>query len=160
MITPEEVEVARRNLLAELKAESIGNPEGLRLEAHTVRDLVAVLEALAPVGPAGRITVSEYAVYPTGYHETEIPSDKYRFTITVKDRGKGWAVCWMGDVLNRDGEWEWEVQPSSRDDEFYRRCRFTEKEAQALAAEHVDKLTINGRTFAEAIRHVKEREQS
>lgn len=28
------------------------------------------------------------------------------------------------DVFTRDGEWEWEPQPSSRDDAFFARCRF------------------------------------
>jgi len=108
-------------------------------------------------GEPRRLAVSEYTVYPTGYHATEIPSDKYHFVITVKDRGKGWAVCWMSDVLNRSGEWEWEMQPSSRDDDFFSRCRFTEEEAKRLAVEAVDKLAINGRTFAEAVRWVRER---
>lgn len=108
-------------------------------------------------GEPSRFAVSEYTIYPTGYHATEIPSDKYHFVITVKDRGKGWAVCWMGDVLNRSGEWEWEMQPSSRDDDFFQRCRFTGEEAKRLAVEAVDKLTINGRTFAEAVRWVRER---
>jgi hypothetical protein len=121
---------------------------------------VRMVEAAAEIvkrETSNRIAVSGYTVYPTAYHETEIPSDKHSFVITVKDRGQGWAVCWMGDVLNRDGEWEWEVQPSSRDDDFFLRCRFTEDEAKRRAAEAVDKLTINGRTFAEAVRWMRSR---
>lgn len=30
----------------------------------------------------------------------------------------------MGQCLNKDGEWEYEHQPSSRDAAFYERCRF------------------------------------
>lgn len=30
----------------------------------------------------------------------------------------------LGWVLARDGEWEWEPQPSSRDDDFMARTRF------------------------------------
>jgi hypothetical protein len=26
--------------------------------------------------------------------------------------------------MNKDGDWEWEPMPSSRDDEFLSRCRF------------------------------------
>lgn len=103
------------------------------------------------------IKVTGYTVYPTGYDETEIPSDKYHFVITVEDRGKGWAVCWMGDVLAADGTWDWEPRPSSRDDEFYQRCRFTEEEAKRRALEAVDHITINGRTFAQAVAYCRER---
>jgi len=41
--------------------------------------------------------------------------------------GKGpilWAVTWRGRVLSRDGEWEFEPIPSSRDEQFIARCRF------------------------------------
>lgn len=38
--------------------------------------------------------------------------------------GEKWAVRRMSACLNRDGEWEYEPMPSSRDDEFYARCRF------------------------------------
>ena len=48
-----------------------------------------------------------------------------------------WAVV-LGNgypawVLNKDGEWEYEPQPSSRDDEFFARCRW-ESFDEALAA--------------------------
>lgn len=48
-----------------------------------------------------------------------------------------WKVAMRGDVLAKDGEWEWEPIPSGRDDAFYARCRFdTFEEAwrAALAA--------------------------
>lgn len=35
-----------------------------------------------------------------------------------------WAIRENGFCLNKDGEWEYEPQPSSRDDEFFDRCRF------------------------------------
>lgn len=39
-------------------------------------------------------------------------------------RGEKWAVRRLSQCLARDGEWEYEPMPSSRDDEFYARCRF------------------------------------
>jgi len=49
--------------------------------------------------------------------------------------GIKWAVRWMGRCLTHDGEWEYEPQPSSRDDAFYARCRFDSlEEAVTLAA--------------------------
>ena len=49
--------------------------------------------------------------------------------------GIKWAVRWMGRCLTHDGEWEYEPQPSSRDDAFYARCRFDSLEkAMTLAA--------------------------
>lgn len=39
----------------------------------------------------------------------------------------------IGNVLNHDGGWEWEPQPSSRDEDFLKRCRFDSFE-QAVEA--------------------------
>lgn len=50
--------------------------------------------------------------------------------IVVESRGKGtWAVKNFDSVLNADGVWEWEPQPSSRGDEFIARTRFSRDEA-------------------------------
>lgn len=35
-----------------------------------------------------------------------------------------WAITRLSMCLNRDGEWEHEPIPSSRDDAFMERCRF------------------------------------
>ena len=43
------------------------------------------------------------------------------------------AVRKMGYVLTREGEWEWEPQPSSRTDDYLARARFTTMD-EALAA--------------------------
>ena len=45
-----------------------------------------------------------------------------------------WKVHRRGAVLAKDGEWEVEPQPSSRDDEFYARCRFDTFEEALEAA--------------------------
>lgn len=47
-----------------------------------------------------------------------------------------WAVRFNGSVLNKQGEWEWEPMPSSRDDEFLARCRWDSAE-EAIAAAKV-----------------------
>ena len=47
--------------------------------------------------------------------------------------GEKWCVRRRGDCLNHDAEWEWEPMPSSRDDDFYARCRF-DTLAEAVAA--------------------------
>jgi hypothetical protein len=46
--------------------------------------------------------------------------------------GERWAVRRAGDCLTRDGTWEYEPMPSSRDAAFYARCRF-DGLGQALA---------------------------
>lgn len=38
--------------------------------------------------------------------------------------GERWAVRRRGSCLAKDGEWELDPIPSSRDDGFYARCRF------------------------------------
>lgn len=54
-----------------------------------------------------------------------------------------WAIRKGGWCLNRDGQWEFEPQPSSRDNEFYARCRFPREEAlqRAQAARNADNLS-------------------
>ena len=39
-------------------------------------------------------------------------------------KGERWTVRRQGSVLNKSGRWEFEPLPSSRDDAFYKRCRF------------------------------------
>lgn len=97
-----------------------------------------------------RYEVSEYRVYPTGYDEATF-SDKHTWSITVVERGDdSWAVKGNSGVLNRDGEWEYEMSPSSRTDEFLRRCRFTREHALERALEVVDSIEVNGHTIAQA----------
>lgn len=45
-----------------------------------------------------------------------------------------WAVRRHGNCLNKQGEWEWEPMPSSRDDEFMARCRFASAQEAIDAA--------------------------
>ena len=46
-----------------------------------------------------------------------------------------YAVRQSGACLNRFGEWEYEPIPSSRDDEFFNRCRFERWEDAAVCIE-------------------------
>lgn len=50
-----------------------------------------------------------------------------------------WKVCETsgGAILSKDGEWEYEPQPSSRDDEFYSRCRFDTFDAARAALDGI-----------------------
>lgn len=45
-----------------------------------------------------------------------------------------WAVRYRGDVLNKQGEWEWEPMPSGRDEDFLARARFDSAEEGIAAA--------------------------
>lgn len=57
-------------------------------------------------------------VYDAG-NERRIEAAKQR------DGSVKWAVRRDGSCLARDGMWEYEPMPSSRDDEFMARCRFS-----------------------------------
>lgn len=52
-----------------------------------------------------------------------------------KDEKPRWAVTQHGNCLNRNGEWEWEPNPSSRDIDFLSRCRFDSIDEAMLAYE-------------------------
>jgi hypothetical protein len=45
-----------------------------------------------------------------------------------------WCAKWMGRVATRDGEWEYEPNPSSRTDDFIKDTRFATVEEAARAA--------------------------
>lgn len=47
--------------------------------------------------------------------------------------GERYTVRRLGRCLNKKGRWEWEPIPSSRTDDFYKRCRFPSFE-EAVAA--------------------------
>ena len=47
--------------------------------------------------------------------------------------GRRWTVAQRGYVLNKNGEWEWEPQPSSRTDEWLETVRWSTPE-EACAA--------------------------
>ncbi len=44
--------------------------------------------------------------------------------VTNSDGTDRYAVRQGDNVLNTDGGWEYEPQPSNRDDAFFKRCRF------------------------------------
>ena len=48
-----------------------------------------------------------------------------------------WAVRQRGWCLNTELEWEYEPLPSSREDDFLARCRFTQADAIALARRYI-----------------------
>ncbi len=54
--------------------------------------------------------------------------------LRVEWRGTGlWAVVQGGACLNKEGQWEYEPLPSSRDEAFFDRCRYTLDQALRLA---------------------------
>ena len=107
-------------------------------------------------GEDGPVVVpSVHRVLPTGYAGSGLV-DKHYFEVTVEWRGTDpetqldrWAVMHMGHCLSVDGMWEYESLPSSRDEEFKRRFRFSFEDALRLATSAVDSVTINGRTFTQ-----------
>jgi len=53
--------------------------------------------------------------------------------------GATWAVTWRGRCANKDAEWEFEPQPSSRDAAFMARCRYDSWEDAARMAQKMAK---------------------
>lgn len=57
--------------------------------------------------------------------------------------GSGWGIVRErnGSVLNRNFEWEYQPQPSSRTEDFYRRCRY---ESVDEAVQHIERYLNAG----------------
>jgi hypothetical protein len=49
-------------------------------------------------------------------------------------KGRRWGVMKQGYALNKSGEWEWEMQPSSRTEEWLETVRWDDFESAKLAA--------------------------
>ena len=106
-------------------------------------------------GASFDIRVTQDAEDPTRFHfKFNVPRDwiptKYQYRdsdleIVVKDdRGPmddwKWAIqrSWReSSCLNRDFEWEYQPSPSERDDDFFKRNRFTLDEAKAHCAAYL-----------------------
>lgn len=60
--------------------------------------------------------------------EYELANDGYESVRLCRmyqhDNSERWAIRRLGFTLNRDGEWEFEPQPSSRDDDYMQRNRY------------------------------------
>jgi hypothetical protein len=71
--------------------------------------------------------------------------DHHTFAITVEYRGTGkWAVLRSRWCLGTDGEWDFEMQPSDREDEWLAAHRFDLDTALRLAVEAAPHVKVNG----------------
>jgi hypothetical protein len=86
--------------------------------------------------------------------------DSETWKLTVEYRGRGlWAVTrgGMRTCLNADGEWDYEMRPSEREDEWLAAHRFSLGDAIDLARRHAPDVTINGLTAVEVLARHRER---
>jgi hypothetical protein len=115
--------------------------------------------------------VSESYARPTEYQVSVFPDEMFdsedmrtaeaahTWALTVVYRGRGkWAVTQGGhQCLGTDGEWDWEMRPSEREDEWLAAHRFSLDAALGLAREHAPKVTINGRTALDILAKLRDR---
>lgn len=100
------------------------------------------------IDPTVRIQTTQYTI--SCIPEANI--DRHAFELMVEYRGnQRWAVVWHGMCLSKDGQWDYEPSPSSREDDWLGERRFTEQKALQLACEWAPKLKCNGITVTEAL---------
>lgn len=79
-----------------------------------------------------------------------IPEDNinaHLFNVHVEYRGRGlWAVTRLGECLSASGEWDYEMRPSSREDDWLAEHRFDEQTAIKLAKDAAQRVSVNGWT--------------
>ncbi|MEU8642301.1 hypothetical protein AB0C91_10325 [Streptomyces sp. NPDC048674] len=99
-------------------------------------------------------------VRPTHYIVNLLPDtvpDADVFEISVEWRGDDrWAVLRHGRCLGTDGEWDYEVRPSEREDDWLAEHRFDVDTAIRLAKEKAPHVTVNGLTAADALARLLE----
>lgn len=84
--------------------------------------------------------------YPTKYTVSALPEDigEYAWDLTVEYRGNDtWAVSRHSQCLGSDGTWDWEPQPSSREDDWLATHRFGLQEALELARKEAPNVWVN-----------------
>lgn len=87
---------------------------------------------------------TEFELLAVDPRDTSIPIPRIRH-LSIRRRtyvhdGPSWAIMGDGSCLNHHGDWEWEPQPSSRTDEFFARCRWSDlHESIAFAEDHMTK---------------------
>jgi hypothetical protein len=75
------------------------------------------------------------------------------FTLTLAYRGGDrWAVTRHGQCLGSDGDWDYELRPSEREDEWLTSRRFDFQTALKLAVDAAPGIRCNGETAVEAWR--------
>lgn len=73
-----------------------------------------------------KTTITTDQLIPSKYR---LPAVEVEFHERLQLDGTSlWSVNHHGNVLNKEGEWEYEPQPSSRDAAFLNRCRFASVE--------------------------------
>ncbi|MFK0140670.1 hypothetical protein [Streptomyces murinus] len=111
------------------------------------------------------MTTPEPHVQPTRYTVNCLPEDgglnSHVFEITVEYRGNGrWAVLRHGRCLGSNGEWDYELRPSEREDEWLANHRFDLDTALKLAKQAAPNVTVNGFTVTDALRMATERAEA
>lgn len=99
---------------------------------------------------AGAEQVTEWQVLPTGLDPNS--DNASSFAVVVKWRGVfngksggGWSIAHCGSELSRGGDWTFHVPRFRR----WQHRWETLEEAQQVARDVVDAVTVNGRTWAE-----------
>jgi hypothetical protein len=96
----------------------------------------------------------DVTVRPTVYEVCAYPAEdinRRQFVITVEHRGNDrWAVLHGGFCLSRStGEWDYEMIPSERRDDWLDQHRWNLPEAVAQAVYLAPQITLMGQTAAE-----------
>jgi hypothetical protein len=97
--------------------------------------------------PTAAVTVTQYTV--TVFPDEGIDSVVYDLVVEYRGHGR-WAVTRGRRCLALDGGWDFEIQPSDRDDTWLAGHRFDLDTALRLAREAAPNVRINGSTAAEA----------
>lgn len=98
----------------------------------------------------------EPVVQATRYTVNCIPEgtspDGHVFAITVEWRGRDrWAVTRHSMCLDNEGNWDYEMRPSEREDDWLATHRFSLDEALELAKAEAPHVTVNGFTVERAL---------
>jgi hypothetical protein len=103
---------------------------------------------MASETPLPTVTATEYTVSCLPIDHI----DRHHFEIKVAWRGPDQFAVMEGPYcLGADGDWEYEMQPSSRTDKWLAGHRFPLDEALALARDAAAEMTCNGHTVADAL---------
>ena len=101
-------------------------------------------------------------VRATRYEVSCVPEDhetRRSLTVAVEYRGRGkWAVLDSPYCLSSAGEWDYELRPSEREDEWLAAHRFDLEAALELAKREAPLMQVNGWTVPRILADIAARE--
>jgi len=153
----------KADVIKQLGGAEIGEPLCVLDESNDMEAFAALPECYACEGTGKQVPPDFWGngleVRATEFQVSILPADNVNtstWSLTVAYRGFGkWAVLNGFGCLSKAGDWDYEIQPSEREDDWLAEHRFGLAEAIELAKQHAPDIRVNGLTATEVLAKIR-----